>query len=527
MSTPDSQSSRLPQLPQHPWLPVPSAADPALGHSHGEPDPWVINPRRLFAAVVRFKWVVILVVLLGTAGGVGVSRLLLKPTYATHATLWVDVPDIHTRDQGPIQTAQLVGSSGWVDLLKSYAVLEPVVRQRRLYLGLDTPGDSAALASFAIKDRVEPGTYRVAVASGGGRFQLTSKTRGAALVQQGAVGDSIGPALGFAWLPPSGALTPGRTIDFSSTTPAAAAQALADQLRVQTDMLEGKVGNFMSVELRGSNPDAITAIVNAMAERFVVVAAELRREKLSELVKILGEQVRNAQLKLTQAEQTLRDFRVRSATLLSGAAAPLRVPAPQGRDPAAETFFDLKVSREELRLDRTALEGLLAAAADSGLSTDALETIASVQRSSALTQALRELSEKQATLRALRYRYTTGLPLVKRAMADISTLQRQTIPTMTRALIAQLAVREAALARRVDSAAGGLRRIPPLAIDDARLDRDVTIAAELFTNIQQRYAEAQLAEVSSIPEVRILDRAERPETPLFDIGAVLIALAFL
>src|SRR5439155_1240521 len=141
------------------------------------------------------------------------------------------------------------------------------------------------------------------------------------------------------------------------------------------------------------------------------------------------------------------------------AAAPLRVPAPQGRDPAAETFFDLKVSREELRLDRTALEGLLAAAADSGLSTDALETIASVQRSSALTQALRELSEKQATLRALRYRYTTGLPLVKRAMADISTLQRQTIPTMTRALIAQLAVREAALARRVDSAAGGLRRI--------------------------------------------------------------------
>jgi tyrosine-protein kinase Etk/Wzc len=187
----------------------------------------------------------------------------------------------------------------------------------------------------------------------------------------------------------------------------------------------------------------------------------------------------------------------------------------------------MRVSREELRWDRTALQRVLAEAGDSGLSTDALETIASVQHSSALTEALRELTEKQATLRALQYRYTDKHLPVRRLAADITTLQRQTVPTMLRQLIAQLTVREAALGRRVDSAAGGLRQVPALAIEDARLERDVTVAAQLFSNIQQRYAEAQLAEVSSIPEVRILDRAQRPETPLFNLGVVLIALAFM
>src|SRR6266550_304164 len=331
MSTPESPVSGLPQLPPPPWLPVAGAREPPMGPTHGEPALGVIDLRRVFASVVRYKWFVILVPLLGTVAGVFLSHRL-GLNYTTHATLWVDVPDVHERDQGPIQTPQLVGSSGWVDLLKSYTVLEDVVRRQRLYLTLANPNDSAALASFGIKERVDPGKYRVTVGPAGGRFLLTNTGRGVT-VQDGAAGDSVGPALGFAWLPEAGALTPGRTIDFSITTPAAAAQVLADELSVQTDMLEGKVGNFVTVALRGTDPDGITNVINGIAERFVLVAADLRREKLSELVKILGEQVRNAQLNLTQAEQTLRNFRVHSVTVLaSSAAAPLGVSSTQGRD---------------------------------------------------------------------------------------------------------------------------------------------------------------------------------------------------
>src|SRR5882724_10766434 len=108
MSTPDSQPSKLPEVQHAPWLPLTAAPESSLGSAHGEIIPGVIDLRRVFAALVRFKWVVILVPVLGTAAGVFLSRRL-GLNYTTHATLWVDVPDIRARDQGPIQTPQLVG----------------------------------------------------------------------------------------------------------------------------------------------------------------------------------------------------------------------------------------------------------------------------------------------------------------------------------------------------------------------------------------------------------------------------------
>ena len=484
----------------------------------------VIDWRRIVAAVVRFKWIVVVVVVLGTAAGLALSQLL-DPTYAARATLWVDAVDVRTRDQGPIQSSQLVGSSGWVDLLESHIVLDDVVRELRLYLSWETPADTTALASFGVTERVRPGTYRLAVAPLDGHFTLT--TRAGQLLQRGIVGDSVGAHLGFVWQPPVAALPPGRTIAFTVASPAGVAAQLAAQVRIRTDLLEGKVGNFMTLELRGVNPSDVTAVVNAIAERFVGVATDLRRRKLGELMNILGEQVEHSQGNLAGAEQALRDFRVRAVTVLSNQPASAFTGGTPTRDPAFTNFFDMKTTREQLRRDRLGLDAVLAQAADGGLATDALEAIGSVQRSSGLIQALRELTNKQAEVRALRYRYSDEHVPVRQLAADIATLERRTIPTLVRGLIAQLAAREAEQGRWVDSLAGGLRRIPPLAIEEARLQRDVTIAEQLFANIRQRYEEARLAEVSSIPEVRILDRAVPPEAPLFNATPLLVALAFM
>src|SRR5437867_3076385 len=141
MSTPPSSSSQLPHVLEPRLLPLPGG-DAAVGQPYSVVDPWVIDWRRVVASVVRFKWVAILITLVGTGAGVVASRLF-PPAYSTHATLWVDVPDVHDRTGGPIQTAQLVAATGWVDLLESHVVLNDVVRRLRLYLSLTTPDDSA------------------------------------------------------------------------------------------------------------------------------------------------------------------------------------------------------------------------------------------------------------------------------------------------------------------------------------------------------------------------------------------------
>src|SRR6266550_1981410 len=169
------------------------------------------------------------------------------------------------------------------------AVLDDVVRGLQLYVTPVEPRDSDALRGFGIKDAVLPGTYRLEVDSLGQRFTLTAHGR-EGVVQEGSVGDSVGAAIGFVWVPPAKALAPRRRVAFTVTAPYEATGRLAKELKVSADL----DGNFLRMALGGTNPALIAATVNAVADRFVEVAASLKREKLTELTRILGTQLAQA-----------------------------------------------------------------------------------------------------------------------------------------------------------------------------------------------------------------------------------------
>ena len=81
-----------------------------------------------------------------------------------------------------------------------------------------------------------------------------------------------------------------------------------------------------------------------------------------------------------------------------------------------------------------AIDRLLAEGGGGGLPTAALSAIESVQHAPELSNALKELSDKQAQLRALSYHYSEAYPPVQRLAAEITELQQRTIPTLARAL---------------------------------------------------------------------------------------------
>src|SRR5439155_1110894 len=83
------------------------------------------------------------------------------------------------------------------------------------------------------------------------------------------------------------------------------------------------------------------------------------------------------------------------------------------RDPVFGGFFETQLTREEARRDREALGRLLAQAGDSGLSPEALSVVGSVQQNPELSEALKELTDKQALLRTYRYKYSDEYPPVK------------------------------------------------------------------------------------------------------------------
>ena len=148
-----------------------------------------LDLRRYRAALYRYKWLI----LLGAVAGLGIGLALTKvqkPKYLAQATIWIQ-QGVKTGgpQSGPIQEGQLLESFAWQDLVRSYVVLDEVVREMHLFLTPKVPADSSALAALQLTERFRPGDYRVSVDPSGQGFVLTA---GAAEIQRGAVGDSVG-----------------------------------------------------------------------------------------------------------------------------------------------------------------------------------------------------------------------------------------------------------------------------------------------------------------------------------------------
>ncbi len=514
-------------LPVPTPVPQPLPASVALQTNQGYPAPTLYGEppggggpdwRRIFASVVRFKWLVLGVVVVGTAAGYGLSRFLIKPGYLARATIWVDVIDPSARTPQAFQLGGQLGiSTGWDNLLTSDQVMDYVVHKNQLYLGWEIAGDSTAFQGFDLQDRYRIGLYTLKVDSTGQHYTLMGED--GTQVESGAIGDSVGRSLGWRWAPPASSLPKGHVIAFSVTAPHETGLSLASTLAVRSDA----DGNFMRLELKDPDPEFAAATVNAIAERFVTVAAELKKQKVHELSGALYEQLQRAKVAVGTAEAALRAFRVRSATSLAMS----NNGQIDTRDPSANRFFNARVTLDQVQEDRQVIRRVLAEAADSGIQPGNLENIPSVQRSSTLIAALRELTAAQAELRAMRYRYTDEQPAVRRLLSRIEDLQKRTIPQLALALDGTLLAQENDLRQQINSGSASLATIPSLAIDDERLNRDLTAAEQTLAGVQQQYDQVRLAEVSALPDVKLFDRAVVPQRPVGTLAPVLIALAFL
>ncbi len=468
--------------------------------------------------MLRYRWWILGLVAVGALAGTAGARLF-PPRYQVQATIWIQASETRGgTSRGPIGANQLFESFAWVDLLKSYVVLDQVTRDQRLYLAPER-GWASAFAGFTVDDTYRPGRYRIVVDRSGRTFRLLGA--GGGELQSGNVGDSVGGALGMRWAPTASMLPQGSDVEFRLRALRDAAKGLGSSLSVTMD----PSGNFLRVGLTEEDPTLATLTVNAVAERFVEVSAELKRAKLKTLGTLLDEQLRAARDNLRRAESALEQFRVRTATLAPDPGAGSA--SLGGNASSLGTLLGPRLEQEQLRRDRYAIDQVLVQIRDSGGSPDGLALIGAAQRSPDVSQALRDLSAKRAERRALDSRYTEDHPAVRRLTGEIAVLERTTIPALARSLRDDLTQRERVLAPQIAAGDEELRGIPQRVIDEARLRRDVDLATSLFTGVQQRYDEARLADASTVADVRILDAAVAPQEPLKNSTSRFIILGFV
>ncbi|HLG05566.1 MAG TPA: polysaccharide biosynthesis tyrosine autokinase [Gemmatimonadales bacterium] len=468
------------------------------------PEPGAGQLARILAALRRFAALIVLVTVAGSVISVLATRFL-KPKYVVSSRLHLQ--NIGSNESGPIQAPEVFSSYNWVELAKTFAVLDPVVRSLKLYLHPGKASPSGLFDGFELAPRFTPGEYQLTVDTAGQRYSLRLK-EGVELTS-GLVTDSVGRQAGFLWVPGPAKLPRNLKASFQVMTPRDAAADLGGQLNVR---LNSERGSFLILSLEGTDPVRLAETINSVQEQFVEVATDLKRRKLQELSKVLDQQVRQQEDKLRWAEQALESFKVATITQPREEVA-IAAGLQMTQNPAYSRYFEQRVRVETIRNERRAIEDVLTRLAAGELTVDAFHTIPTVAGAPDLHKVLGELSVAEADLRALGSRYTNEYRGVKDLQDKITTIKQQTIPVYALALVRQLRIQEGELESRIATAGQELRSIPVRAITEARLQREVESARVLAVNLRNRYEENKLAELSAIPDVRILDAAVAPTRP--------------
>jgi succinoglycan biosynthesis transport protein ExoP len=466
----------------------------------------------------RRKWLILVFTALGGVAGYAGARFVTQ-VYTAYATIWIQTPPRGGEGRGPIRSEELLHAQAWVDLLRSQAVLENVARQHRLYVGAPLRADFESLEGFTVGETVRPGAYQLVTNPTGNEWTL--RTSEGEILERGQPGDSVGERLGFKWIPAGNALMPNRRIGFHVSNPNDVARALDGML--QTTM--AREGNFIHLQMRGRSAVWVASTLDAITKRYVELAGELKRAKLTEVSSILANQLAYAQRNLADAEIALENFRVKTIT----SPAEVLVPsAGEGRsDPTYLSYFNMRIEQQQLRRDREAIEQALTDGRTGELSIDALQMIPSVTRSPELTQALQYLTTKRADLRVQRNQFTDEHAVVKATVRETQELAQVTIPRLAGVVLANMADQEQRLEAQIGSASGELQQIPPRMIEQARLQRQVSSAEVLQAGLQQRYEEARLTTLTSVPDVQILDAPRVPQAPESDSSKQILYLGVM
>jgi succinoglycan biosynthesis transport protein ExoP len=501
-----------------PAPPMPSWG--ARGEDEGDDTPIAERLTRYWHAIVRYRWLVAACVVV--LGGLGVlAGRFVKPEYSVRATIWIAGAETEGgQRRGPIRADELLRESAWVELFQSFAIVDAVVRETRLFVTPANKADSAAFSTFSVDERLLPGNYVLKIAADGvGYALLTGDNR---VVERGALTDSVGRPIGFRWLVPSGTLRPGQSVSFRVISPRERSILLLQDVEVNLP----RNSNFMRVSLRGTNQNALAGVMNTWISQFVAVSANLKKRNLVEFARILQGQLSYAERQLKGAEYALQSFRINTITLPSEGA-PIAAGLEMTRDPVFSNFFEQKVDYDNVRRDREALERIVAAGQGGTLSPESIYSIPGLLTGPSgeqLRGAVTELGAKQAQLTALRQTYTDEYRPVRDLTEQIRVIRAETIPGIARTMLAQLRTRETDLGERIAGASREMRDIPTRTIEEMRLRREVTVAENLYTSLQNRYEEAKLAEASAVPDVSILDSAVTPQEPSSNRAPILIAI---
>jgi polysaccharide biosynthesis transport protein len=478
---------------------------PAIPVSMGtEPAPDL--PLTLIWGIIRRHWLMI-----GMSGALLAGLAVLyainaTPIYQGAASLRIDerkaadTPDV-------LRTFGVAGEVHTeLEVLRSRSLVEDAARELQLQVTLIEPdriSRDSLMSQIEIADQVVPALYTLKLGSDG-NFELLSASN---LVLQRGIAPGAPVHVGgvkFTLSPSSGRVN---EIKFAVQPLEETVAALRLGIGVGQVNREAKVA---SLSFQTPDRELAWKLPNKIADRFIIRRQSGQKLAASSTVIFLRAQLDTLTRQLGVSEQALRQFRERERVVN---------PIVEGTS-QVDRLVKIQSERGAMDAERQALAGLLTeveAAADVSPNDPSpyrrLLAFPTLLRSQAATELLASLAQVEGQRSELLSRRTVADPEVQAMDARVSQLEGQ-LRTVAATYLEGLTNQVRGLDTTIQGFGQQLSEVPRRELEFARLQRQPKVLEEMYSLLQTRLKEAEIAQAVEDPSVQVVDYAVRPLMPV-------------
>jgi tyrosine-protein kinase Etk/Wzc len=280
--------------------------------------------------------------------------------------------------------------------------------------------------------------------------------------------------------------------------------------------------NVLTVTWRGHDPEVVPAVPNSLVDAFIINRIATRKAGARSTVAFLNNQIDTLANELKAAELELRGYREAQGV----------VSFDEQAKAAVGKLADLQADRAATAAELSSLEGTLRDVQSrppdvSGVSPwRQLLAFPTLLRIPSLGSLLESLNTLEGNRSDLLVRRTPRDPDVVALTGQIQAIEAQ-VRSLVSTYMDGLRQQVAAADRTLQANNAELRKVPAQEVRLAELQRHTQILGDLFTLLQTKRKEAQIAQAEEDPSAQIVDFAQQPDRPISPLLGRNVAVSLL
>ncbi|MFZ4856978.1 MAG: GumC family protein [Desulfuromonadaceae bacterium] len=429
--------------------------------------------------------------------GVALFTFMMKPVYEASATL-------HVKDEkggkgGILGDLAMLNSSNPVDaeieILKSRSNAEEVVERLHLTWGISkkSSGLICKISDFSSTtsqpdytvELTGPGSFTVKAADGSptiegkvGQLLKTAKITLLLSELNGKQGDSFRL----------------QQHNFNKTVVNLRTAIKASEV--------GKKTNIIKVSYSNTDPELARNVVNTLVQAYLDQTLSFKTEEASRTVTFVEDQLKGTRDELDLSEKNLQTFKSGNGLVKLDTEA----------EELIKKLSDIEKDRAAVYLQRKQVEFALTALQEARRKGQ-IYTPAVLLNDTLIGTMATRLTELEIQKRALVSENTESHPQVKAVQAQIDQLQKKLQSTYETAKL-NLGKQETSIQQQLQQYEAKMRTLPAAERDLARLMRLSKVNADIYMFLLQKHEEARIVKASTISNIKIVDPAITPDSPI-------------